>query len=103
MAPVGAVVACLFICGWNETDLVMCRSLPLFNGMLLTFQLKGVHGVSLSARCIDDNDLELHKGGSEVVDSTTDLHWFVVVPMAASLQDCQGRVGACCLVCGLNH
>ena len=50
--------------------------------------------------CFDD--LELLEAGSEV-ESMTDLHWVVIDPVTTSLQDCQGRVGACCLVRGLNH
>ena len=57
--------------------------------------------MSLSATCFDD--LELREAGSKV-ELITDLHWgVVIVPMTASLQDCQGRVGACCLARGLNH
>ena len=63
--------------------------------------LKGAHGVSLSTMCFDD--LELLEAGSKV-ELMTDLQWgVVIVPMTTSLQDCQGRVGAYCLVRGLNH
>ena len=65
--------------------------------------LKGAHGVGLSTVCFALDDLELREAGSKV-ELITDLHWgVVIVPMTTSLQDCQGRVGACCLVRGLNH
>ena len=56
--------------------------------------------MSLSTVCFDD--LGLLEAGSKG-ELITDLHWVVIVPITTSLQDCQGRVGACCLVRGLNH
>ena len=91
---VGGVTAKALI-AWAMVEISFCISsmhsaLSWFNRILLPL-------------CID-GDLELHEGGSKVVVVLiTDLHWFVNVPMATSLQDCQGRVGACCLVRGLNH
>ena len=60
---------CWFSCGWKETDLIALRSLSLSSRMLL-----GVHEVSSSTHDVEDDDLELHEGGSKVVDLITDLH-----------------------------
>ena len=66
--------------------------------------LLGVHGVHEDSMSTHDDNLELLEGGSKVVVGLiTELHLVVIVPMTTSLQDCQGRVGACCLVRGLNH
>ena len=83
---------------------MVLRVLPLCNMQLLIvwlLRVKGAHGVSWSTICFD-GDLELREAGSKV-ELITDLHWGVIVPMTTSLQDCQGRVGAYCLVRGLNH
>ena len=58
-------------------------------------------GGGLFTLCIDE--LILHEGCSEGDELITDLHWVVIAPMTTSLQDRQGRVGAYCLVRGLNH
>ena len=107
MGPVGSVDlgGRWSSCGWNEIDLLEpCWCLLLSGRMLLRcVWLSGLPGVGgdLSTMWIDE--LALHEGCSDGDELTTDLHWVVIAPMTTSLQDCQGRVGAYCLVRGLNH
>ena len=106
MGPVGSVDlgGRWSSCGWNETDLLVLWCLLLSSRMLLRcVWLSGSPGVGGDLSTILIDELVLHEGCSEGDELITDLHWVVIVPMTTSLQDCHGRVGACCLVRGLNH